>query len=202
MEETHTYSEGDWIVHSRYGIGQIKDIEVKNISGERTRYYRIKTTDSIFWMPVDQMDSDLLRPLSTPEEIHLAIATLQEPPEEMSANYKIRQIRIQDAQTSNTPRAIAQIIRDLRAYRRKKEALNSTERSAFRSLKQRLVEEWAIVTGIKTEKAASNLETLLNPHLAAADEQSSTTTSGNNHPTVPIFPTPPQGMESIVKTTN
>ena len=202
MEEAHAYSDGDWIVHSRYGSGQIKDVEVKNISGEETRYYRIKTTDSIFWMPVDQMDSDLLRPLSTPEEIHQAIATLQEPPEEMSANYKIRQIRIQDAQTSNTPRAIAQIIRDLRAYRRKKEALNSTERSAFRSLKQRLVEEWAIVTGIKTEKAASNLEDLLNPHQAVAGEPSSAAKPGNNHNPIPIFPTPAQGMESIVKRTN
>ncbi len=190
MEEAHTYSDGDWIVHSRFGIGQIKDIEVKNISGEETSYYRIKTTDSIFWMPVDQMDSDLLRPLSSPEEIHLAIATLQEPAEEMSSNYKIRQIRIQDAQAHNTPKAIAQIIRDLRAYRRKKDALNSTERSAFRSLKQRLVEEWAIVLDIKTETAASKLETLLNPHQTAVDKQSSAVLPANN--TISIFPTPTQ----------
>jgi RNA polymerase-interacting CarD/CdnL/TRCF family regulator len=190
MEEAQTYSDGDWIVHSRFGIGQIKDIEVKHISGDETRYYRIKTTDSIFWMPVDKMDSDLLRPLSSPEEIHLAIATLQEPPEEMSSNYKIRQIRIQDAQTHNTPKAIAQIIRDLRAYRRKKDALNSTERSAFRSLKQRLVEEWAIVLDIKTETAASKLETLLNPHQTAVDKQSSAVLPVNN--TISIFPTPTQ----------
>ncbi len=190
MKEAHTYSDGDWIVHSRFGIGQIKDIEVKNISGEETRYYRIKTTDSIFWMPVDKMDSDLLRPLSSPEEIHLAIATLQEPAEEMSSNYKIRQIRIQDAQTHNTPKATAQIIRDLRAYRRKKDALNSTERSAFRSLKQRLVEEWAIVLDIKTETAALKLETLLNPHQIAVDKQSSAVLPVNN--TISIFPTPTQ----------
>lgn len=190
MEEAHTYSDGDWIVHSRFGIGQIKDIEVKHISGDETRYYRIKTTDSIFWMPVDQMDSDLLRPLSSPEEIHLAIATLQEPPEEMSSNYKIRQIRIQDAQTHNTPQAIAQIIRDLRAYRRKKDALNSSERSAFRSLKQRLVEEWAIVLDMKTETAASKLENLLNPHQAVIDKQSSAVLPANNP--ISIFPTPTQ----------
>jgi RNA polymerase-interacting CarD/CdnL/TRCF family regulator len=186
MEEARTYSKGDRIVHSRYGIGLIKDIEEKSISGKKTRYYRIKTTDSIFWMPIDQMDSDLLRPLSTPEEIEQAIVALLEPPEEMSANYKIRQIRIQDAQTSNTPTAIAEIIRDLRAYRRKKEALNSTERSAFRSLKQRLVEEWAIVMDMNIEAASSKLETLLNPHQAAEVEQSSPIRPVNNP--ISVFP--------------
>ena len=169
MEKTHMYSEGDWIVHSHYGIGQIKGIEEKSISGEETRYYRIKTTDSIFWMPVDQMDDDILRSLSTPEEIQQAVDALQEPPGEMSSNYKIRQNRIRQVQIRNTPQAIAQLIRDLRALKRDKGALNRTERSAFRALKQRLVEEWAIVTDAKTEKVTSKLDALLNPKKASVD---------------------------------
>jgi RNA polymerase-interacting CarD/CdnL/TRCF family regulator len=164
MEETHRFLKGDWIVHSHYGIGCIKGVEKKSISGEETRYFRIKTTDSIFWMPVDKMESGALRPLSTPEEMQQAILTLQKPPKEMSSNYKIRQIRIQKAQSQNTPKAIARILRDLRAYRRKAGVLNSSERSAFRSLKQHLVEEWAIVTGTNTEKVTLKLEALLNIH--------------------------------------
>lgn len=173
MEDTYTYSKGDWIVHSRYGIGQIKGIDTKGISGEETRYYRVKTTNSTFWMPVDQIDSDILRPVSTPEEIQKAILALQNPPEEMSTNYKTRQSRIQRVQLRNTPRAIARLIRDLRARQREKGALNKTERSAFRTLKQRLVEEWAIVTGVQAEKIASKLDNLLNPHRAATDGQNS-----------------------------
>ncbi len=169
MKEARMYSEGDWIVHSQFGTGQIKGVDEKSISGAETLYYRIKTSNSTFWMPVNQMDSKMLRPLSTLEEIQQAIAALQKPPKEMSSNYKIRQIRIQKAQNRNTPKAIARAIRDLRAYRRKKGVLNSTERSAFRSLKQQLAEEWAIVAGIKTELAAIKLEHLLDPHQAAAD---------------------------------
>lgn len=163
MEETHGYLAGDWIVHSHYGIGRIKGVEKKSISGEETRYHRIKTTDSIFWMPVDKMDSELLRPLSTPEEMQQAILALQKPPEEMSSNYKIRQIRIRKAQSRNTPKAIAQVLRDLRAYRRKTGVLNSSERSAFRSLKQQLIEEWTLVTNTKYESVASQLDNLLDP---------------------------------------
>ena len=171
MEEIREYSKGDWIVHSHYGIGQIKGIDKKGISGEETRYYRIQTTDSTFWMPVDQMDSEILRPLSSPAEIQKAVAALQKPAKEMSSNYKTRQSRIRDVQDRNTPRAIARLIRDLRARQREKGALNKTERSAFRTLKQRLVEEWAIVTDAKSEKIASKLDNLLNPNATAAEGQ-------------------------------
>jgi RNA polymerase-interacting CarD/CdnL/TRCF family regulator len=163
MAETHRNSEGDWIVHSHYGIGQIKAVEMKCISGEEARYYRIETTDSTFWMPVDQMDSELLRPLSTPEEMQRAVNALHKPPKEMSSNFKIRQSRIQQARLRNTPKAIAQLIRDLRARRREKGVLNSTERSAFQTLKQRLAEEWALVIDADTEHVESRIDDLLNP---------------------------------------
>jgi CarD family transcriptional regulator len=175
MEESRTYSKGDWIVHSYYGIGQIKGIDVKGISGEDARYYRIRTTDSAFWMPVDRMDSEILRPLATPEEIENAIDALRKPPKTMSSNFKTRQSRIQRAQNRNTPKAIARLIRDLRGRQRDKGPLNGTELSAFRALKQRLVQEWAIVMGTETEKVASRLDNLLDPHREKAEMPSATT---------------------------
>ncbi len=171
MEETRAYSKGDWIVHSLYGIGQIKGVDTKGISGEKTHYYRIQTTDSTFWVPVDQMDSEVLRPLSTPEEIQQAIAALQKPAKEMPPNYKTRQSRIQRVRDRNTPRAIARLIRDLRAYKRKKGALNKTERSAYRTLRERLVKEWAIVAGTEAEKITPKLDRLLDPPQTPVDEQ-------------------------------
>jgi RNA polymerase-interacting CarD/CdnL/TRCF family regulator len=114
------------------------------------------------------MDSEVLRPLSTQEEIQLAIVALKKPPKEMSSNYKERQQRIHKAQTRNTPQSMARIIRDLRELRRKKGPLNATERSAYRTLKQRLIEEWAMVTDNKIEKVTSKLDDLLNPQTPVA----------------------------------
>ena len=74
MAEAYPYSEGDWIVHFHFGIGQIDGVDVKDISGEEKRYCRIQATDCTFWVPVDQMDGDLVRPLATPKEIKQAIA--------------------------------------------------------------------------------------------------------------------------------
>jgi hypothetical protein len=106
----------------------------------------------------------------------------------MSDNYKTRQSRIQRVQTRNTPRATARLIRDLRARQREKGALNKTERSAFRTLKERLVEEWAIVSGTKAEKVTSKLNNLLNPHQASADGQSQNIVAAAQETTTTSFP--------------
>ncbi|NCF68461.1 MAG: hypothetical protein GWP61_21075 [Chloroflexi bacterium] len=161
MERSHEYSKGDWIVHSHYGVGKINNIEVKSISGGDTRYYRITTSDSTFWVPVDQMDSEVLRPLSTPEEIQQAIAALHRPAKQMSSNAKLRQSRIQSVRVGNAPKDIAQLIRDLRARKREKGILYSSERSALLTLKERLVQEWAIVTGTESDEIAAELDDLL-----------------------------------------
>ena len=161
MQQLSTYAVGDWIVHTHYGVGQIKSMEVKCISGEDKKYYRVETEDSTFWMPADQMDSDLLRSLSSPEEIEEAIELIQEPANELPANLKVRQSQIRDAQNRNTPRSTALLIRDLRALRRQKGVLNNTESLALRTLTQRFTCEWAIVSGVSSDTTLSELEQLL-----------------------------------------
>ena len=153
-----------WVVHTQYGIGQIKGVDEKEISGEKTRYYRVKTRNSTFWVPISEINNEMLRPLSTPEDIQEAISILQKSPKRMSPNAKIRQTRIRETRQHNTPQANARLIRDLRELQREKAILNQTERSALQNFKQRLVEEWAIVVGLKVEQANSKLDALLNAH--------------------------------------
>jgi len=186
MKEKRVYSEGDWIVHSNYGMGKIKGSEVKAISGEEKHYFRVETTDSVYWMPKDQMDSEILRPLATPEEIQQAIAVLKKPPIEMSSNYKMRQNRIQETRTLNTPKAIALLIRDLRALKRAKGILNSSERGSFYALKQQLAEEWAIVTGVPPELITVKLDKLLELPQALSDGPNSVKT--HQEPTLTKLP--------------
>ncbi len=169
MESVCDYAIGDWIVHANYGVGELKDIEVKCISGEEKRYYRVEAADSTFWIPFDQMDSELLRPLCSEEEIQEAIVTLQKPAEELPANLKSRQSHIRDLVHRNTPRAIARLIRDLQGLKRKKGVLNNTESNAFRTILQRFAREWAVVTGVSSDTTMSNLEKLLHPRQSSED---------------------------------
>ena len=156
------YKTGDWVVHAYYGIGQIERVEEKGISGDETLYYRIQTADSIFWMPVEQIDSDLIRHIAGEEEIDDVITILNREPREMSSNHQTRKGRIRQTRLLNTPVAFARLIRDLRARQLMKGKLNLSERNAFDQFKKRLAEEWAVATGSTTEKISRKLENLLN----------------------------------------
>ena len=161
MNASHIYAEEDWLAHSYYGIGQIKGIEVKNISGASVDYFRIQTTGSTFWVPVDRMDSEKMRPVSTLEEFRLAIAILQRPPKEMSPDHQVRKTRIQRVQLQNMPQDIARLIRDLRARQRDKGKYSLNENDAVRTLRQRLADEWSVITGRNVENVTSIFDSLL-----------------------------------------
>jgi RNA polymerase-interacting CarD/CdnL/TRCF family regulator len=161
MNASHVYAVEDWLAHSYYGIGQIKGIEVKSISGAKVDYFRIQTTDSTFWVPVDRMGNEQMRPVSTLEEFLLAIAVLQRPPKEMSADYQVRKTRIQRVQHQNMPQDIARLIRDLRARQRDKGKYSLDENNAARILRQRLADEWSVITGKNLETVTSSLDALL-----------------------------------------
>ena len=107
------------------------------------------------------MDSEELRPLATSEEIQQAIDVLQKPAREMSSNQNTRKSRIRRVQLQNDPEAVARLVRDLQARQKEKGVLNQEERSAYSVLKQQLIEEWAIVSGLGSETVASKLDILL-----------------------------------------
>lgn len=165
---TDNYNQGDWIVHAEYGLGQIKKVVEKEISGEPKRYYRIAAANSTFWVPIEQMDGELIRPLSTEDEIEAALALFDTSAKAMSSNYKVRQKRIREARRRNTPLAIARLLRDLRAHWRNKRSTNVTERRVYQTLKERLAREWAIVAGGRAESMEAQIDRMLNPLMAAS----------------------------------
>ncbi len=161
MNASHIYAVEDWLAHSYYGIGKIKGIEVKDISGASVDYFRIQTTDSTYWVPVNRMDSEKMRPVSTLAEFRLVIAILQRPPKAMSADHKVRKTYMERVQNQNLPEEMARLMRDLRARQRDKGVFQLDENNAIRTLKQRLADEWSVITGETIENATSNLDALL-----------------------------------------
>ena len=152
--------EGDWIVHRRYGIGQIKQKEEKTISGERAEYFKVKTPDSEIWLPVSKLDQSWFRPIATPTEIKEALSILSQPASSMAPEFIRRKERIVQVQTENSIPAIAQLIRDLWG-RQQGKSLSMTEQEALRRLKGRLATEWAVAMDKEQEMALKELQKLL-----------------------------------------
>ncbi|MCP5095046.1 MAG: hypothetical protein GY943_05805 [Chloroflexi bacterium] len=155
------FTEGDWIVHRQYGIGQIQQKEEKNISGTREEYYRVKTPDSEIWLPLKKLDQSWFRPLSTPGELDEAKSILKNPPRQMDTNFMKRKDRINQVQSENAIPAIARLIRDLCA-RQAHKSLSDTEQRALRHLTERFIAEWSVCMNMEQEIARRQLSSLLN----------------------------------------
>ena len=156
-ESNHVLSDGKWVVHNSYGVGQIRGYEIKVINGKEVAYYRVETENSTFWIPLDQLDSDRLRPLSTKGELKKAIEILELPPREMNPDHKSL---INDVRSDPSLIDMARLVRDLNARSQIKD-LNTTEKEALAHFTDRLLEEWAACMQISTEEAQRDLSRLL-----------------------------------------
>jgi RNA polymerase-interacting CarD/CdnL/TRCF family regulator len=156
--EALDYAQGDWIVHCYHGIGQIEAVEHKKIGNQEGTYVRIKMAKSVLWLPVDQMDSEQIRPIVSEKQFQEAVEVLRQPPKGMASNLNIRQARIKRVTGDNLPKETARLIRDLRARRREKKGLNQGERRALRELTMRFLQEWSLCAGLSMGQARRRLD--------------------------------------------
>jgi len=159
MASVTTYKHGDWIVHRNYGVGQIKGTEKRSISGETTKYVRVSSDKSTFWVPMDMQD-EYIRPLVSKSECQEILHILQRPPRKMHHNFRKRQSRIREVKKSDSPADMARLIRDLVA-RSSHTNLNGTERSALREIKSRFLAEWRTSMGYDEGEARKRLNAIL-----------------------------------------
>ena len=165
MEKMRTFSKGEWIVHHYYGVGQIKGIEKKVLDGEKVSYYKVKTRNSQYWIPVDSEDNSRLRPLSSPDEIKKISRVLKRKPDEMDPDHMQRKRLIKEVQAEGSLKDMARIIRDLSA-RQKAKKLNPTEEDALKRFKDRLVREWAVSMELDIDHASVEFDENLDKALA------------------------------------
>ena len=157
-EEDLKYQPGVWIVHCHHGVGQIKAAERMRMSGKETSYFRIDMKNSTIWIPIDQMDTGQLRPISESTEFLAALELLKGEPNELDPNINIRNNQIKEIINENTPSGTAQLVRDLWAREHKKGNLNESERRAYRTLSDRLLQEWSLCMDVEIDEARASLD--------------------------------------------
>ena len=106
------YSVGDWIVHNFYGVGQIKKIEERPIHGEKVRTFRVRTKDSVYWVPVKKSDNPRIRRVVNKRKLRRAIRTLKSKPQKMNKNYKTRNAWIRKVFLSGSFQKMAKLLLD------------------------------------------------------------------------------------------
>lgn len=139
------YSTGDWVVHSYYGVGQIRRIEVKPIHGEETKCFKVRTKDSTYWFPTSDQDNPRIRPVATKEIIEKVVKNLKRKSSILDTDRKYWKTRIEDVQTNGDLLEISKLVRDLSAQQVLRD-LNQTEEKALEHFKEQILREWASCT--------------------------------------------------------
>jgi RNA polymerase-interacting CarD/CdnL/TRCF family regulator len=158
-----TFKIGDWVVHVNYGVGQVKDLEKKRISGKDTLYYRVKGQSGTFWFPVKNADNERIRPVVSKRRLQKAIRALGDRPQKMDESHKKRQTRIKEVRSEGSLVSTACLVRDL-SYSEAEKELSVTEQNALEELKKSLVMEWSVVSKIEPEEVRTRLDQKLTGH--------------------------------------
>lgn len=155
-----SYEKGDWIVHAKYGVGQVRDMEKKELDGEKQVFHRVRTFDSEYWLSVSGTDVEYIRPIASEYQINRALRMVRKEPEELPDNHPQRIKAINEAIMDPSLYTKACMIRDL--YGREKEAkLNFTEEDALSKMKKQFLDEWCVIKKIDRDILEEKLDKAL-----------------------------------------
>jgi RNA polymerase-interacting CarD/CdnL/TRCF family regulator len=159
MIDSH-YTIGDWVVHRNYGIGQIRSVESKSISGQKVRCFKIQTVEGTYWASIKDMGNPRMRPLASQDQIQRALSEFTEESPIVETDHQAWKKRIKQVHWEGSLIDVVKIIRDLTAKHDYKK-LNDYETKALKRFTDLLIGEWAAITGLKRQTVQKKFNVLL-----------------------------------------
>lgn len=159
-EEKRRYAKGDWVFHLYHGVGEVQGIEEKTLGGENETYYKVQARKGVYWIPIEEAESDRIRPVASEKELQNALDILTSPPEVMADKHTTRKSRITQVTKDGDLEGFCALLRDLQA-KRVADKLNTTEQRAHRKLKKKIASEWAATRDMPVREATKELNKLL-----------------------------------------
>jgi CarD family transcriptional regulator len=151
---------GDRVVHPQHGVGQIVQLEDREFErGEMRKYYEIDIPGSTVWVPVDLSNSGLRR-LAHKNELAHCREILKARPTPLTEDGRVRQSALVERLRQGTIVAQCEVVRDLSAFVAHKPSYG-TITAFLEAMLRVLCQEWAIVEGMTTLEAMSEINSLL-----------------------------------------
>jgi len=155
-KENSRFEIGDWVVHFYHGVGQIKDIVEKGLDGNEKTFYKVKTKEIDYWIPLEDEDAEHIQPIRSKKNFEDALKILEEQPEPIAKHHKTRKKRIHERWCEGTLTSRAKLMRDLNG-RMKLEKLSFSEREMLEKVRRYFINEWVITDQALTRKKARKL---------------------------------------------
>lgn len=152
--------KNDWIVHSYHGVSHIEGVDRKKLDGKEKSFFKVKTNELTYWIPVGNVDVQHIRTISSVSTLKKALTTIRHRPKNLENDYRSRRVRINEIFNKGSLQSKAELIRDLNA-RNATQRDNIYEEKILDKLKGQFIDEWAIASGCKRSEAVRKLDEAL-----------------------------------------
>ncbi|MGD6834671.1 CarD family transcriptional regulator [Sutcliffiella halmapala] len=156
MEVDYLFEIGDNIVYPMHGVGIIKDIEEKDISGEKQQYYVISMLISNMqvMIPTGKILSSSIRPVTDIIALKHIMHIFQHGESDSLLPWKQRfKLNTEKIKTGKIQEG-AEVVRDLLRMKKEK-ALNSSEKRMLNNANEFLISELRLIKGITENQIKS-----------------------------------------------
>jgi len=153
------FSKGEFVVYPTHGVGQVTNIETREIAGEKLKLFVIvfDKEKMTLRVPVSKASNSGLRSLSSRKIMDNAMKTLRGRSRVKRTMWSRRAQEYEAKINSGDPISIAEVVRDL--HRKEDQPDQSySERQIYQAALERLVRELAAVEKIDEIAATEKLE--------------------------------------------
>jgi len=163
-------NKNDWVVHSYHGVSHIEGIDKKSLNGKEQTFFKMKTTELTYWLPVNSINASHIRKISSISILNKALVEIQKKPKTLGSDFRERKTIIQNGFSDGDIFVKAELIRDLNG-RVAQHRDNIYEGKMLDDLKQQFAEEWAIANNCNQKEA----QEILNRALITSESKLETT---------------------------
>ncbi|ART74919.1 transcription factor YdeB [Sutcliffiella horikoshii] len=156
MEVDYLFKIGDNVVYPMHGVGIIKDIEEKEISGEKQQYYVISMliSNMQIMIPTGKILSSSIRPVTDIIALKHIMHIFQHGESDRLLPWKQRfKLNTEKIKTGKILEG-AEVVRDLLRMKKEK-ALNSSEKRMLNNANEFLISELRLIKGITENQIKS-----------------------------------------------
>lgn len=159
-EVINRLAQGDWIIHSRYGLGQVVGVEEKTLEDSKQPYYNVRTYTFSYWLSSSNLESGRIRRIAHSDEFQQALNLISDEPVLLDENFRARMQGINDLIAENSIQSKAQLIRDMHARNVRKD-IHANERGILDIQKDQFIEEFVISCQISEITAREQIRVAL-----------------------------------------
>jgi CarD family transcriptional regulator len=156
MEVDYLFQIGDNIFYPMHGVGRIKAIEEKEISGEKQQYYVIKMLigNMQVMIPTGKALSSRIRPVTDITALKHLINIFQHEESDKLLPWKQRyKVNMEKIKTGKIQEC-TEVVRDLLRMKKEK-ALNTSEKKMLDNAHEILISELGLINGITENQIKS-----------------------------------------------